>query len=466
MGALLAVLAACADPTAYGAIPNDHQPDTVAIQKAIDAAEASGGEVCIPAGTFELDHPDRIGSLLVTKGNLVIHGVGADTVLNMVGDGRRGAWYGMWIDGASDVTVRDLTFTATGTSNTKEQTHEMQIGPGATRIALDRVRFGPMRRPDQQVGAGAGGDCVRILGEPNAMDEDVVITNSSFVDCDRSGIGVQRGVRRVTVAKDTFSGIGDTPIDFEPSAPGPVEDLVFSDLTVTRTPDAQGAWAMTIGGPSANQPARRVVVTGCDFSGGGIGLLNADGVVIANNRITHGPGTQDTIHMMRWVAHIVLSHNRIERPATSTPGPVIGITHNNGVTPFAIRIEHNELIQHTARPIVSIMSASAVELRDNDLSYDGGQSMAAIDAHAIIDQIDDLVVADNRVVGRVRTVVELAAQKAGIGRVTVTGNHAAEATTSVECLESQGRMRAPIHADANDFGGATTTCAAMRPRAP
>jgi hypothetical protein len=466
MGALLAVLAACADPAAYGAIPNDGKPDTAAIQQAIDAAEASSGEVCLGRGTFELDRPNTTASLLVAKGNIVIHGVGPETVLEMTGDGSRAAWYGLWVTKASNVALRDLTFTATGTRNTKEQTHVVQIGPAASNVSIDRVQFGPMRRRDQRVGEGAGGDCIRLLGEPDALVEDVTITHSTFVDCDRSSIGVQRGVRRVTVAHDSMSGTGDTPIDFEPSSTGPVEDLTFVDLKITRTPDAQGPFAMTIDGYGAEWPARRVVVTGCDISGGGIGMLNADDVVIADNHIRHGPGVMDTIHMMRVVTHVKVSHNTIERPATSPPGGVVGITHNNGGTPSSILVEHNELIQHTDFPIVAVTSASSVELRDNHLTYDGKAAVAAIDAHAIVDQIDDLVVADNRIDGAVKPVVLLAAQRAGIGRVSIRNNRAAAATTGVQCLESAGQMRAPVDADANDFGSATSSCVALPPPQP
>jgi hypothetical protein len=57
-----------------------------------------------------------------------------------------------------------------------------------------------MRRPDQPIGAGAGGDCIRLLGEKEQMVEDVTISDSDFIGCDRSGITVQRGVRRLTVA--------------------------------------------------------------------------------------------------------------------------------------------------------------------------------------------------------------------------------------------------------------------------
>jgi hypothetical protein len=466
MGAMLAVLAACIDPVAYGAVPNDGKPDQAAIQRAIDAAEASSGEVCLGRGTFELERPGTTASLLVAKGDIVIRGAGPETVLNMVGDGKRAAWYGMWIKGASNVTLRDLTFTATGTTNTKEQTHVIQIGPASTHITVDHVRFGPMRRPDQRVGEGAGGDCIRLLGEPEQMVEDVVITHSSFVDCDRSGIGVQRGVRRVTVAYDTLSGIGDTPIDFEPSAPGPVEDLAFVDLKITRTPDAQGPFAMTIDGYGTGWPARRVVVVGCDISGGGIGMLNADDVVISDNHIRHGPGVMDTVHMMRLVTHVVVANNTIERPATSPPGGLIGITHNNGVTPFSIRVTRNELVQHTDFPIVSIISASSVEVRDNHMTYDGSAPVAAIDAHAVIDQIDDLDVIDNLVDGPVHAVVQLAAQRLGIGRVSITRNHAAHAATSVVCVESAGRMRAPVQVDGNDFGAATASCRALPPPTP
>jgi Right handed beta helix region len=461
----VAAVAACIDPAAFGAVPDDNKPDTDAIQQAIEAAEAVQGEVCLGKGTFELD-PRRLSSLWIRKGSITFRGAGDKTILEMSGDSKRATWFGLFLNGAAHVVLRDFTMKATRTRNTQEQTHLIQIGPGASDVQLDRLRLGPMRRNDQKVGDGAGGDCVRLLGEQDQMVEDVTISDSDFIGCDRSGITVQRGVRRLVVASDSFSGIGDTPIDFEPTATVPIEDVSFVHLAITRSDQAQGAWAMTIAGFGMTNPTQHVVVADCDLIGGGIGLLNTQDVVISDNRIKHGTGVGDTIHIMRAVDGLLIQDNTIVRPATAPAAPLIGLTHNNGGIPTHVRVIHNELRQETDAAVIDDTSASSFAVRDNHIVYAGHQPMYAIDVHAIAAQIDDVELTGNKIEGPVRAVVRLVASRAGLGRVSLAHNRSDHPAVSVECVESLGKFRAPVHEDGDEFDGAPDQCAVLRQVAP
>src|SRR5262249_32744907 len=130
-------------------------------------------------------------------------------------------------------------------------THLLEIALGARDTVVAGVRLGPMRRPDQKVGDGIGGDCLRLIGDTGKDVDGVTIIDSSFVDCDRSGIAFQRHVHHVTIRGDTISGTGDTPIDFEPTGAGPggsIDHVAIEGSTIDRPRDAQGEWAITLTG--------------------------------------------------------------------------------------------------------------------------------------------------------------------------------------------------------------------------
>ena len=464
MGPLLAVMAACIDPVAYGAKPDDGVSDTAAIQKAIDVAIDQHADVCLAEGVFDLDRPGRYASLVVARGPLVIRGTGPDTVLEMNGDGGQSDWYGIWLRGADTVTIQDLAIRATETTNTKEQTHLIQIGKGTQHVLVQRVRMGPMRRFDQPRGEGARGDCIKMIGERDAPIQDVVILDSDFISCDRSGITIQRGIQRLTVAHSAFWDASDAAIDFEPTGPGPLEDFTFYDLAIGRPRDAQGPWAISLGG-FRTEHAKNIVVSQCDIQGGGIDVLEAEHVLLDHDHIVQTNGTYATVFLEKFVHDLVITNSTIERLASATAAPVVQVIHAHDESSSHVRIVDNELRQHTDGPVVSLASASDVEVTNNQLTYDGGQGTTpAVEVDSVIGQVDDVAIQSNQIHGPIGPAVRLYAHRAPIGRVLVTGNHGSQAVKSIDCVSRVDRpFRAPIQVGDNDFDRSAATCDAIRP---
>jgi len=431
---LLALLASCISPADFGAVPDDRTDDSAAFQRALDKAIEDRAEVCVGPGVWNLARPagrpgsiNLIGNLTSnpTSGPVAIRGAGTQTVLRMSGPGHRRDWAVIYTKNAHDIVIRDLTIDGLDASDTEEQTHLIQLGPGTRDVVISNVTLGPMRRPDQRVGQGIGGDCLRLLGEPGHEVAGVVIADSRFVDCDRSGIGFQRALRDITVVRDTITGTGDTAIDFEPTGRGTIEDVALVELTIHHPPDAQSAWAITLGGIGRDL-ASRLLLEQSTLDGGGIGMLNVAGVEIADNAITAHPrdSTRPTISVIRRGTDIRVVRNTIARPATSDPGFVIRAAHNNGSVPHDITIEDNTIVQATPHPVIGSLSVGGLVVRHNVIDYTGGDpSVAIIQASADIADIAGLTVEDNDVRGVAGALVTASPRKdRTLSGVSVHGN--------------------------------------------
>ena len=399
---LLALLASCVDPQSYGAVPDDRADDAPAFQRAIDRAIADGADVCVGPGVWNLARPaGHIGSVDLTGGPIVIRGAGPGTVLRMSGPGHHRDWAGLYLKGVRDVVIRDLAIDGSGATDTEEQTHLVELGPDTRDVVIANVVLGPMRGPDQRVGQGIGGDCVRLLGEPGHEVADVTIADSRLIDCDRSGVAFQRALADIALVRDTITGAGDTPIDFEPTGRGAITDVALVDLTIHHPAAAQSAWAVTLGGTGPDL-ASRVLLERSTLDGGGVGMINVADIELADNFITAHPrgGARPTISVIRRGANIRVVRNTIARPAGSDPGFVIRASHNNGAAPHDLTIEDNAIAQGTAHPVIGAISASGLAVRRNTIEYTAADpSISIVQASAVIADIAGLAVEDNDVRG-------------------------------------------------------------------
>jgi hypothetical protein len=421
---LLALLASCVSPTDYGAVPDDRGDDAPAFQRAIDHAIAEHAEVCVPPGVWNLARTvGHIGSIEILGdgggagnaagagggppgkpgGPITIRGDGVRTVLRMSGPGHRREWGVIYVKNAHDVVIRDLTIDGLDATDTKEQTHLIELAAGTHDVVISHVTLGPMRRPDQKIGDGIGGDCLRLLGEVGHEVTDVVVADTRFVDCDRSGVGIQRALRDITLVRDTITGTGDTSIDFEPTGRGSIEDV-----------------------------ARRLLVERSTLDGGGIAMLNVADVEIADNQITAHPraGPKPTISVIRRGSNIRVVRNSISRPATSDPGFVVRAEHNNGLVPHDITIADNTLAQATPHPVIGAISVSGLVVRHNVIDLAAGDpGIAVVQASAVIADMSGVTIEDNDVHGAAGSLV--AASVRGdhkLSAMAVRGNRAGSVT--------------------------------------
>lgn len=425
---LLALLASCVDPAAYGAVPDDGRDDAPAFQQAVDQAIAQQADVCVGPGVWNLARREgHVGAVDVHGGPITIRGAGASSVLRLTGPGKKHDWRVLYVKNAHDVVIRDLALDALDAVDTEEQTHLIELAPDTHDVVIARVAFGPMRRPDQRVGQGVGGDCIRMLGEPGHEVHDVVIADSTFTDCDRSGIGFQRALRDITLIRNTISGTGDTAIDFEPTGRGEIENVAMIDLTVRHPPTAQSAWAVSLGGIGKDL-ASRVAMTRVSLEGGGISMLNVEHVEVADSLITSHPHTGDrpTISIIRHASDVRIVRTTVTRDAGADPGFLIRAAHNNGTAPVGLVIAGNTLKQATPHPLIGAISTSDVRVRDNVVEYTGGDpSVALVLASAVIGDMTGVAIEGNRITGALAGVVTGTRRGRNTVGVAVKGNRGA-----------------------------------------
>ncbi len=445
---------------AFGAVPNDGLPDQVAIQAAIDSAMAGSHEVCIPSGVWNLAKSAR-ASLRITGGPLRFYGAGPSTILRMTGDGGRGDWYGIDLRDAHTIELRDFTIDALATFNTEEQTHLIQLAPGTHDSMLTNLVLGPMRRDDQIVGAGAGGDCVRLLGEPVAPVERITITQSQFVNCDRSGISLQRAVRHIEISHLDIVGTGDSPIDFEPTAPGPIAYITMADLFIDRSADAQGSFSIAIAGHGPDV-ADHIVVKDCILQGGGVSMINVANVDIVDNDIASGEKPHANITMRRRASNITIKRNVLNRREIAPAGPMISATHNNGFAPKGVRIVDNQMRQETSAPMIEVQSATDIDVSNNQMQYAGQDTSQPIMwARSVIAAVGGVTIRRNTVRGRAGALLVVAAGKQVLGKIEVTNNTADEVTATVQCAVDDKARQSRITVGPNQAGAARNLCARM-----
>lgn len=89
----------------YGAVGDGTTDDQSAIQDTIDAAEAAGGIVFFPQGTYIVSDAPQI-----TTGNIVVGGVGSGSkiLLASAALNPNGTTIGLWVNGASNVLIHNL----------------------------------------------------------------------------------------------------------------------------------------------------------------------------------------------------------------------------------------------------------------------------------------------------------------------------------------------------------------------
>ena len=396
----------CFDPVAFGAVPDDGGDDRVPVQAAVDAASAAGGgTVCLGSGHWRVTRApvgsyNRAAAVSTHGAHVTFSGTGPGTVLELTGDQQAGAVSVLSLDpGASDITVERLKIDTSATTNTDEQTHAIAIGSGVcttangtcsmpvTDVTVRDVVFVHPPAPGARKG-----DCIRLLGNTAATAvKRVTISGGSFVNCARSGVGVQRNVFSLAVLGNHFGEqIGDTAFDAEASG-GEWDDGLrlegnsFADSKVTSS--------------AAVSTYRHVTITGNTFAGKGLALYRTEDVVVSGNTfdVTAGTGS-GVVDSQNIATRNKITGNIIRRHGVSGPG--IRITPHSGGIPAQVTVSGNTIVADGNADGIYGDSVREIGIRDNDITFtEAAPDGSGITLQGITGPIEDAMITGNTVTG-------------------------------------------------------------------
>jgi hypothetical protein len=224
-----------------------------------------------------------------------------------------------------DLTVHGAYLTMAGAV---VQMHGIHIAQGCQDTVIDAVTV-----------VHCAGDAIRLAGEPANKVRGVRISGCRLVRSKRTGVAVQRSVQTVWL-RDCHIEMGPEStgacIDLEPTGNGAPEDLFIESNTLVHDSPAV---AVSLSGASNGPLARRIRFTGNNLTGGGMGGVNAEDVLVSDNLVTAGPTGQ--VLVFRGMNDLRIADNVIVAPGEPRTG--ITVSRHNTVDTTRISITGNRI---------------------------------------------------------------------------------------------------------------------------
>lgn len=424
-----------------GAVPNDGQDDRAAIQACADSAIANGGVLYFPAGEYSVARSAPCACSIDLTGaiDVLVRGDGPSSVVKMIGDGANGDWYAFKVSGAADVAFERLTIDGNqgALTNTDEQTHLIQVAAASaavTRLSLDHM-----------VLRDSAGDGLRLVGDVTNQATDVSASRTMFLDNNRAGVSVQRGLHVLQLSYCLLRGGDDQVLDYEPSAPGGNSQLV----AIGNVFDGQGKIAVSLGGYSADPNDHHDSVFEGNIVLGALAALNIRRITIANN-VIYGDAAAATplVHLRKSVSDVsvtgnLLWHTNDLPPPSGGQGAALEISHHNSGSPGPVVVANNRIIQQAWATAVSLESVDDAVITGNYIRHENGAGLNGILLRATARALNHATVSDNQLVGTYGDCIVFASSPNDIGRVAVTGNLCTGATNGVKLNDGGGAFLVP-----------------------
>jgi hypothetical protein len=414
---LLSVGAPCETLEGHGAIAGDGVDDRAAINAAFASAAAGPGCLLAGPGRFEATHDPEFGAThiqsLAVRAPLVFRGAGVGvTTIAMMGSGTRTGkaspsdW---WLIGVyAPLQISDMSIDGAARFATGEQTHLVNLAPGARDVLIERVHLDL-----PSVGPSSGGDCIRLIGAPTAWVERVTIRDVVGDHCDRAFVGLQRYVRDLTLQR-VESKHTETALDLEPTGSAPacvpiIHRLRVADSVLARGDYATGDNTVSIAGLGCAL-ASDIDIRTTAIRDGGISVLDAGDVTLTGLAIrNHLSGYAGAPLLARKrIVRLRVIGGSIERVAGSPPGQVVKITGQSGANPTDATLLGVSIVQQVEGAPVYAESLGSLVIIGSDIDYFGPPTTArAVKNRGIDAPAGAPVVADTPVTGHLGGVAEM-----------------------------------------------------------
>jgi hypothetical protein len=445
----------CVSPLYYGAIAGDGRDDRAALQATFDAACASGRPVCLPAGDLHVSRRYGTGagnawSLAITCDGVEVVGQGDASRLVMLGSAKVGAMTGpgdWWLIKLSGSRHRLHDFAIEGGSRTQptsEQTHLIKIAGPASDIRLDNLSLSL-----PPAGPSTGGDCIQAGGEERTPVSGLVIERVRAVNCDRSFVGLQRWVSKVTIASCTSEIVGDQVLDEEPTGVGTIGDVTVRDSTFRRNGLGDAAAVAITGGAGGAAPGYDHLIESTTIDGAVV-IFDSAKVTMRDVRVVSS-GNAPTIAIKKRSTEVFLDRVYAEHTGT-VAAPVVYLGVHGPTWPTNAMITRSHLVQRGPGDVVRAEPVVGLTVDGNRIECLGpvAGTFAAVAVRSIKASVDDILVTNNEVTGNCAYLLRASATPSyGVGATRVTANRFRGGTTGV-FFENSPPSKRPI-VDGNTF---------------
>lgn len=225
--------------------------------------------------------------------------------------------------------------------------------------------------PWEVLGWYNAGDCVRLVGgEPPNYVDSTTISRVNAPECDRSAVGIQRGVQNLWIDHLITRIVGDQAIDFEPSNNGQIRGVTIRDSSI-HTGRGHGI-AVTLTGNDL--PASNILIERVDLDGSILAMAVEDTTLRDIVIRTDGTDNVAPVAVSKAGNNFRIVDCTIERGTATNPGvagPVVAFNAHAGSWPSAAKIVRGRLIQHSDGPVVRAEPASGLLVDGTDIECAG-----------------------------------------------------------------------------------------------
>lgn len=376
----------------HGAVGDGQTDDTQAFNDAIDAL-GGPGIVYGPPGRYMLQPSQGPGLDAAIKLGAAESGVrfvgagrGATSFAAMPGS-YVGATNLFMIEEGEDIGFAHLALDGNlgAATYADEQSHGIDVRVGA-RISFEDVLFTDFH--------GDGARLLGMVGESNWVDG-VLFDRCRFFSPGRSGIGVQRGVKRVRIDRCWFRGHSDQEIDFEPTGGSATEDRAPRDFDIVDNIfHGHGAIAVTLTG-FGDFPARGLRFERNKVVNGQMFLYNVAESVVRDNSVDCPAGI--VFDMKKTCRKVLVAENEFETRGGSGEGAV-RLGWHTSAAPEEITIADNLIRSGPLRGIYT-RDGRRIRILGNEIV---GTANEGVRSEIIMQQLithDDFHIAYNRISG-------------------------------------------------------------------
>ena len=377
----------------YGATGDGVTDDRAAIQAAIVAATALGGDtVYFPAGTYRCDKaPAQPYSFRITSDNLRFmgSGLGGSKILQ-TGDAGGAQWDLFQVAGGAEGVEFDmLAFSQLGLTNAlADSTCCISIGAGDA-CALTKVIGCAF------IDGVTNADSIAIFGSAGNIAEQIWIEESKFISPGRYAIFSQGYHSTVWICGNDFQGAGTRELSM---AGEEINGLKILDNYIAST-NSDGSSIYLTG---ASTPAKYVMIDGNTITGS-ISVSNLERWSIGNNtvelNIAAAPST--VLELYGRFRQGQVQRNTLIRDAAAANGYVMTLTDDGVDWAEEVQIQTNEFHQEiTGQPVTWTRGARNLQWQGNHDAVDNAGASTAV-AHLFetaIGNSENLQITGNHVI--------------------------------------------------------------------